>query len=383
MVAVKSLFERDCEYRYVPGMISELKFEEKVRSVSPDFLDRLLTASGIAETDYFYLLGVYFYLMATPQMVTDFIRYYRNYYGKSECERLLMGKVSSKEDDPLVGEEELRADEAIVKNRLIKLARKHLLFAFNITNENSSEDAGGFKGTVFCMNYNGFRIIKPKFGVWPVFERFPIKYEQYYCVTPVQKMMETLHACRVGVMGFKNHKPGVRIVREEEMIFGARKEHFTPTMIVEVASPSCLYHVIVEPAHFCVDERYTPKSKHLQNIENLIETMNRLINHYEYMKRTYQKTDEIRFLLASENLKGMDTMVRLMNKYERNFSERVFFTTDAALESSGCLIEGVLMAKEVKAKDADTTHLGLVRPKKDPLMMQGNAWIFESREENL
>lgn len=48
MAEVKSLFEKDYEYRYVPGMISELKFEEKVRSVSPDFLDQLLTASGIA-----------------------------------------------------------------------------------------------------------------------------------------------------------------------------------------------------------------------------------------------------------------------------------------------------------------------------------------------
>lgn len=130
-------------------------------------------------------------------MVTDFIRYYRNYYGRAECEQLLMGKVSSKEDDPLVGKAELRADEVIVKNRLNKLARKHLFFAFNVTADGAENKGEGFRGTVFCMNYNGFRIIKPKFGIWPVFERFPIKYEQYYCVTPIQKMMETLYACRV------------------------------------------------------------------------------------------------------------------------------------------------------------------------------------------
>lgn len=180
-------------------------------------------------------------------------------------------------------------------------------------------------------------------------------------------------------MGFKNHKPGVRIVREEEIIFGSRKEHFTPTMMVEVPTGVYTYHIIVEPAHFCVDERFRPKSKHLQNIENLIESMNRQVNHFDYMKRTYQKTDEIRFLIAAENLKGMDTMVRLMNKYGRNFSGRVFFTTDTALEAPGCLIDGVLMAKEVRARDAEDVHLGLLKPKKDLLMMQNNAWIFEDR----
>ena len=384
MAETKSLFERDCEYRYVPGMVSELKYMEKYRNVSPDFLDRVLTASGITETDYYYLLGVYFYLMATARMVTDFMRYYRGYYGTAECSSLLMGPVSSRRENPLVGEAQMQEDEALVRNRLNRLAKKHLIFAFQITTENEDGEKregspNGFQGTVYCVSYEGFRIIKPKFGDWPVFERFAIKYDQYYCVTPVQKLMEILHACRVGVMAFMNHRPGVRIVREEEIIFGARKERYTPTMLVEVPSADCVYHVIVEPIHFAVDERILPKTKHLQNIENRIETMNRLINHYEYRKKNYEKKEEVRFLIAVENLKGMDMAVKMMNKYARNFSSRVFFTTDVVLKAVDSLTDGIVMAKEVKGKDTDEVHLGLVRPGRGT-MADRNTWILENRD---
>lgn len=189
-------------------------------------------------------------------------------------------------------------------------------------------------------------------------------------------MMETLHACRVGVMGFMNRRPGVQIVREESFVFGSNRERYTPTMLVRVPTSECMYHVIVEPIHYSVDERILPKSKHLENVENLIETMNRLVNHYDYMQRTYQKKEEVRFLIAAENLKGMNTAVRMMNKYCRNFNQRVFFTSDTVLSAVGNLEKSVIMAKEVKDAETQESHLGLVRPKHETLQ-QKNSWIFE------
>ena len=58
----------------------------------------------------------------------------------------------------------------------------------------------------------------------------------------------------------------------------------------------------------------------------------------------------VRFLLAVENLEGMNKIVRLMNDEREKFSEKVFFTTDKAILKSGKLENSILMAKSVKSR---------------------------------
>ena len=205
-----------------------------------------------------------------------------------------------------------------------------------------------------------------------------MRYSYYYSVTPVQKMLEGMHACRVGVLGFQNHKSQVSLIREENIVFGATKEHFEATMLAEVQTRDTLYKVIIEPIHFCCDERIVTRSEHLKNIEVLVEVMKRIIYHYNHMKQVHSDyNEEVRFLIASENLEGMSRAVQMMNKYKEYFSGKVFFTTDRVLQETGSLANSVVAAREVPDREGDSTHLGLVKLSREKLISSGNKWLLE------
>ncbi len=191
-------------------------------------------------------------------------------------------------------------------------------------------------------------------------------------------MLETMHACRIGVLGFMNHKFPVRLIREEDIQFGAAKEHFEAVMLAEVQTSDILYKIIIQPLHFCNDERIVTKSEHQKNIESMIERMKRLLYHYNHMKQVHSGySEELRFLVASENLQGMNAAVKIMNKHKEFFSEKVFFTTDRVLRDLGRLADSVVAAKEVPDREGDSTHLGLVRLSKDRIVRSGNKWLLE------
>ena len=85
----------------------------------------------------------------------------------------------------------------------------------------------------------------------------------------------------------------------------------------------------------------------------------------------------MRFLLAVENLEGMNKIVRLMNAEREKFSEKVFFTTDKAILKKGRLQDSILMAKNVKSKGAEEIHLGLVKPTRETLLASNNEWLLD------
>ena len=381
MGEAKNVFQKDCECRYIPGMDAEVNYVSKLRNVSTDFIDRVLMTDEVSKTDFFYLRAVTFYRIATAEMVAEYIRYFRWYYGASECTSLLQPNVSSKAVDPLVREEDYQRDAAEIRSRLNRLAKKYLLFSYTVNNEDAPE---GYGGIVFCANYTTFSLVKTFFGETPCFSDDGIGYERYYCVTPVQRMMESLHACRVGILGFMYHTPRVRLLREKEIIYGAQKSRYTPTMIAELKSRGYDYKIIIEPIHFSVDERILTKTEHRQNIETLISTMGKLINHYNYMEKNFQAKpikERIRFLIAVENLEGMKQVVQLMNPHREKYSGKVFFTTDTALRETESLMESVLMAKEVPSKISGDLHLGLVRPSKESLAATQNEWVLSNLQE--
>lgn len=377
---VKILFQQNCECRYVPGMFAELNFADKQRNVSTDFIDRVLASGDVTKTDFFYLRAVTFYRIASAEMVAEYMRYFRSYYGAIECTNLLQPKVPNVNEDPLVRREDVRKSVAEIRGRLTRLAKKYLLFSHTIGNEGKEE---GFGDLVFCASYTTFSLVRTFFGETPCFGDGTIGYERYYCVTPIQKMMETMHACRVGVLSFQNHSSKVRLLREKEMIFGSKKESYTPTMTAEVKCGDYDYKVIIEPIHFTVDDKILTATEHQQNIEALIATMGKLVSHYSYMERNFQAKpirERIRFLIAVENLSGMKQIVQLMNEYRDKYSGKVFFTTDTALKGVQSLEESVLMAKEVPSKVSGEMHLGLVRPTRESLISTQNEWIFSTIE---
>lgn len=378
MGEAKNVFQKDCECRYIPGMDIEANYVDKLRNVSTDFIDRVLMTNEVSKTDFFYLRAVTFYRIATAEMVAEYIRYFCSYYGASECTNLLQPNVSSRTVNPLVREEDYRRDAAEIRNRLNRLAKKHLLFSYTV---NSEEVTKGYAGMVFCANYTTFSLVKTFFGETPCFGDEGIGYERYYCITPVQRMMESLHACRVGILGFMYHTPRARLLREKEIIYGAQKSRYIPTMIAELKSQGYNYKIIIEPIHFTVDERILTKTEHRQNIETLIATIGKLINHYNYMEKNFQTKpikERIRFLIAVENLEGMKQVVQLMNPYREKYSGKVFFTTDAALLETESLMKSVLMAKEVPSKISGDLHLGLVRPNEESLTVTHNEWILNN-----
>ena len=59
MGEVKSLFQKDSECMYVPGMDAELKYDNKARDMmTAHFMDGIMVTGDIFKTDYFYLRAV-------------------------------------------------------------------------------------------------------------------------------------------------------------------------------------------------------------------------------------------------------------------------------------------------------------------------------------
>lgn len=168
------------------------------------------------------------------------------------------------------------------------------------------------------------------------------------------------------------------MIREDDIQFGAAKEHFETTMTAEVQTREKLYKVIIEPIHFLGDERIVTRSEHLKKIEALIEVMKRIIYHYNHMRQVHSDyNEEVRFLIAAENLEGMSRAVQMMNKYKEYFSGKVYFTTDRVLLETGSLANAVVAAREVPNREDDSTHLGLVKLSRDKLIDSGNKWLLE------
>ena len=376
MGEVKTLFQKNCECRYVPGMEATANYAEKIRNVTNDFLDRVLMGGEVVKTDFFYLRAVSFCRIATAEMVAEYLRYFRNYYGTVECSNLLQPKVATNAENMLVREEDYLKSIDEIRSRLNRLAKKYLLYAFNVVEKNPEE---GYSGLIFCANYTTYSLVRTFFGETPCFGEATFGYERFYCITPIQKMMESMHACRVGILGFVNHKQNVQLVRENDIIFGSHKEHYRPAMVAEVRGMEYDYKIIIEPIHFAFDDQILTKTEHLQNIESMIATMGRLISHYNYMEKTFLERpvkERVRFLIAAENLDGIKKIVQLMNPQKEKFSGKVFFTTDLVLRDMDKLEDCVLMAKEVPSKVSGELHLGLVKPTRESILFTKNEWLF-------
>ena len=369
------LFEEYCEYRYIPGMEAELIHADKLRNVSNDFMDRVLMSGDVSYTDYFYLRAVAFYRFATAEMIAEYLVYFKNYYGAEEYSKLLLPNAFSA--DVLGTEEHLDKEVDIIRYRLNRLARKYFLYSYTVSNEREGKTEYSL---IYCINYQSYKVLRSVFGDTPCFSDEEIGYEKFYCITPIQRMMEGLHACRVAVLGFRNHGKRSVLTRDKEMIFGAFKNKLYPTMTAEVTCGETHYRIIVESIHFAVDERIVTASEHISNIENLVKKYRRLVHHYNYMEGKRGEDDElwrVRFLIAVENLDGMNKIVRLMNDEREKFSEKVFFTTDKAILKSGKLENSILMAKSVKSRITNEVHLGLVKPTRESLLASNNEWVLE------
>lgn len=372
MGEIKSLFQKDCEYRYIPGMDTEVQYTNKIRNISMDFMDRVILSGEITKSDYYYMRALAFFRIADEKMIYEFIRFFRSYYGTNECKNL--PQLATNLND--IGENEISG----VLRRMHRLAYKYVIVAIRVQNTNSDED---YSKTIFCANAVTFSLVRTYFGDTPFFGQGNIRYEHFYSVTPIQKMMETMHACRVGILGFMRHGGNANLVREREITFGSQKEKYTPTMMAEIKRGEHEYRIIIEPIHFSVDERLFTKSEHLKNIEELINTMGRLISHYSYLKLKFSDNPvkkHVRFLIAAENLEGMKKIVQIMNKDCKKYSDKVFFTTDTVLLSTDSLEESVLMAKEVKSPVTGEMHLGLIRAGRDTLISTENEWILTGME---
>lgn len=369
----KNLFKADSSYKYEPGMEANLKYSDTIRNVSPDFLERILTAGGVTKTDLFLLRAVVFYRIATADMVVEFLQYFRHYYGARECANLLVGGIAEMNGEILPSEENTKKEIKTIRGRLLKMSQKHLLFCYQLENDRSLYDS------VFCASHTTYEIVKAFFNSTPTFESKALRFSSFYCVMPVQKMLQVMHACRVGVLGFRNHTSQVGLIREADIVYGATKEHFEATMLAEVSVHNVYYKIIVEPIHFHCDERILTKSEHLKSLEVLVDAMKRIIYHYQYKKQMQSDwNEEVRFLIAAENLEGMSKAVQMMNKWKEYFSGKVFFTTERILLETGSLEKSVLAAREVADREGDGTHLGLVQMSREKVISSGNDWILEN-----
>lgn len=377
----KTLFQRDCECRYVPKMNAEVNYEDSIRShLVPSFMDRVLTTGDITKSDFFYLRAVVYFRVCNAEMVAEFLRYFRNYYGSEACSGLLQPVMSSKDVDPLGYEEKWKNDVAECRNRLTRLAKKFLIFSLQVTNECDERE---YVDTLFCSNSVSFSLIRTVFGDTPFFGTDYLMYEKYYCMTPIQKCMETMHACRVGVLSFMNHKKRALLTREKEIVFGARKEIMNPAMVAEVDCGEYTYKVVIDAIHFESDDRLVTKIEHENNIIAKIKKMSHLISHYQYLERNFQTKpikERIRFLIAVENVEGMKKIVKMMDSEMDKFDSKVFFTTDTFLLGTDSLKDCIFMAKKLEKDDTKESYLGLVRPKEKSLNMQ-NEWVYDMRQE--
>lgn len=373
----KTLFQKDCECRYVPKMNAEVNYEENIRThLVPGFMDRVVTTGDISKTDFFYLRAVVFFRVCSAEMVAEFLSYFRNYYGSVECSELLQPAISSKSIDPITYEENWRNDVAECRNRLTRLAKKFMIFSLQVTKEHDEKE---YVDTLFCSNAVSFSIVRTVFGDTPFFGIDYLLYEKYYCLTPIQKCMETMHACRVGILAFMNHGKRALLTREKEIVYGARKEILNPAMIAEISCGEYTYKVVLESIHFTYDNRLLTETEHENNIKTLIKKMGNLVSHYQYQERTFQTKplkERIRFLIAVENVEGMKKIIKLMEPAKEKFDSKVFFTSDTFLKGTDSLQDCIFMAKELEKEDTKEKYLGLVRPKERTLRMQ-NEWVFE------
>ena len=374
----KFLLEEECEFKYIPEMEMELNYADKLRNISHDFVDRVLVSGEVSYTDYFLLRAVAFYRFATAEMVAEYFLHFKNYYGNSEVSKLLIPNVSPDTGDiNLNGWGDFDKDEDMIRYRLNRLAKKYLLLSYSITYP--YEGRNKLK-VVYCINYTTYSIVRSFFGPYVNFSSAEIGYERYYSITPLYRMMEHLHACRVAVLAFRRHKRKVTLLGDKEIIFGHDKKRMRPVMTAKVENGNKIYKIIVEPIHFSFDDRLITEEEQRQNIIAHLKNFKALINHYNYMERVHEKlekTECIRFLLAVENFECMKKIVKIMNESMYKYNEKVFFTTDHALKNSETLFEAVLVAKKTKSKVTDKEHLGLIRPSIEYLLASDNEWVLE------
>ena len=100
----KYLLEEDCEYKYIPEMEKDLNHADKLRNISKDFIDRVLLSGEVSHTDYFLLRAISFFRFATAEMVAEYIRHFKNYYGTSTISKLLIPHVLPKTVNEVVHE---------------------------------------------------------------------------------------------------------------------------------------------------------------------------------------------------------------------------------------------------------------------------------------
>ena len=378
MGEVNTLFQKDCECRYIPGMEAVLNYDNKIRDMmTPSFMDRIMVTGEIYMTDYFYLRAIAFLRIANAEMVAEYLRYFRNFYGKAECANLLQPKGSAHGADVFASEENWKNDVAECRRKLLRLAKRYLIFSENITRESEDHE---YIDTVFCANATTFSLVRTIFGETPCFGYANLSYERYYSMTPIQKIMENMHACRVGILAFSGHKDRATLIREQEIIFGSKKEKYTPTMIADVSCGEYVYKVIIEPVHFTPDERLITKSEHQKNVEALLIAMGKLIGHYNYIENMFQEKpvkERVRFLLAVENVNAMREIVKFMEPYKEKYSGKIFFTTDTFLKGTNCLQDAIFMAKEMPEEG----RLGLIRPTDSTIKVTQNEWIYEDMSD--
>ena len=374
MGEVKSLFQKDSECMYVPGMDAELKYDNKARDMmTAHFMDGIMVTGDIFKTDYFYLRAVLFLRIANAEMVAEYLRYFRNYYGNEECMNLLLPKNAYYGDDLLSAKENWNHFVTDTRKKLLRLARRYLIYAVHVT---TGDEEREFKDVVFCANATTFSLVRTIFGETPCFGYGNLVYEKFYCMTPIQKMMETMHACRVGVLAFTNHKNKVLLRRENEIIYGSKKEKFASIMRADIQCNGYLYKILIEPVHFTVDERLLTKMEHKKNIERFIASIGRMISHFDYIESNFKDkplTEKVRFILVVENVEGMRQLIRMMDPYREKYSGKVFFTTDTFLLGTNCLKDAIFMAKEMPEEE----RLGLIRPTDPTIKVTQNEWIYE------
>jgi hypothetical protein len=374
----KYLLEEDCEYKYIPEMEKDLNHADKLRNISKDFIDRVLLSGEVSHTDYFLLRAISFFRFATAEMVAEYIRHFKNYYGTSAISKLLIPHVLPKTVNEVVHEwGDFDKDEDMIRYRLNRLAKKYLLLSYSVSYP--YQDLNKLK-VIYCINYTSYNIVRSFFGNYINFSDSEIGYEKYYGVTPLARMFEELHASRVAVLAFANHNKKVLLLRDKEILFGAARKTICPVMIAKIEYEERLFKIIIDPLHFTHDERVLTEEEHRENIIARLEDYKDLIRHFRYMNRKHEnrkKQEHIRFIFAVENLEGMKKIARLMNESKELFADKVFFTTDLALKNSEHLFEAVLMAKLTKSKVEDDFHLGLIRPSEEYLLATNNEWMLE------
>lgn len=370
----KEIFQGNCEYRFVPGM-EAVWVEPERRKISAAYLDQMFQGE-VLESDLFLLRAVVFYGIATAEMIVDFLIYYRNFYGVEECSDLLQPHIAKRNSAVMGWRTEYEDAVKNVRRRLKKLADKSYLVAKSI-------DDGKSKSMPFSMLFlttaNTVTMARAYFWKISMFSTGLLQYDNFFSLMPPQRLMEHMHACRICVLGFSNHGSRAVMHHNREIVFGSRKDRYTPTMFTEIKSKECEYHIITEPMHFAVDRRIHTETEHLRNLECMIDIMGNIVSHYRYVKNklNFTPVKRVRFLLAVENVEGMRRLVRMMEKDMGRLGNSVFFTTDAFIKEKGNLHQSVFMVKKDIDAETGKEYLSLVRPGAKTLIETHNEWVLD------